>query len=415
MTEITRGFATPPEVTGFFDGKTLAPAFSWADVWAEEHAYRFTVAKAVELDVLNAFRSTMSQALAEGKGFESWKPLIEKELARQGWWGPRMVSDPTGRQPDRMVNFSSDRRLKTIFWSNMNSARAAGQWERAQRSKKALPYVLYVRTTSADPRPEHLQWVGLILPIDDPFWTTHWPPNGWLCKCQVRMISAREAGHLLGTERVIGKDAEGNEVKIRYTDQAPDLGPDIRYRNRRTGESSMVPPGIDPGWQTNPGLARASTLIQNLEAKLAVAAPEDATRVLTELWADPYLRIAPRLGDKVWLPSGHSPAIATEMGAASPVISITSEVIAERLVKHKLDVEDFAKLPQILSEGIVLPDIAGQPNVRTILLKLGRTFWRSFVSRSANGYLRVNSLHIKTGSELRRQLQRSGIDWPFED
>ena len=415
MAKIDRGFATPPEVTGFFDGKTNAPAFSWADVWAEEHAYKFTVAKAVELDVLNAFRSTMSQAIAEGKGYDSWKPLIEKELVKQGWWGPRMVKDPSGQQPDRMVNFSSDRRLKTTFWSNMNSARAAGQWERAQRSKQALPYVLYVRTTSADPRPEHLQWVGLILPIDDPFWTTHWPPNGWLCKCQVRMISAREAGQLLGTERVIGKDPEGNEVKIRYTDQVPDLGPDIQFRNRRTGEISMVPPGIDPGWQTNPGLARASTLIQNLETKLAVAAPEDATRVLTELWADPYLKIAPRLADKVWLPAGHSTAIATEMGAASPVISITSEAIAVRLVKHKLDVEDFAKLPLILSEGIVLPDIAGKANVRTILHKIGRTFWRSFVSLSANGYLRVNSLHIKTGDELRRQLQRSKIDWPFGD
>jgi len=414
MAKIAKGFQVPAEVTSYFDGKTSVPAFSWLDVWAEEHAYKFTVAKAVELDVLNAFRSTMSQAAAEGKGYDSWKPLIEKELTKQGWWGPRMVSDPSGEQPDRMVNFVSDRRLKTIFWSNMNSARSAGQWERAQRSKKALPYVLYVRTTSADPRPEHLAWVGLILPIDDPFWQTHWPPNGWLCKCQVRMISAREAKTLIGTKRVVGKNPDGTDIEIWYTDQAPDLGPDIEFRNRRSGELTLVPPGIDPGWQTNPGLARASTLIRNLETKLAVADPQDATRVLTELWADPYLQLAPRLAEKVWLPAGHSTAITAQLGAVSPVISITSETIADRLVKHKLSVEDFALLPQILSEGMILPDIAGKANVRTILMKIGKAWWRAFVSRSGNGYLRVNSLHQKTEKELRRQVEKTGIVWPWE-
>ncbi|WP_137136625.1 phage minor head protein [Rhizobium sp. FKY42] len=393
MAEIRKGFAPPVEVTGFFDRKTATPAFSWADVWAEEHAYRFTVAKAVELDVLNAFRGTIAQAIAEGKGFDNWKPLIEKELTKLGWWQPRMVADPSGIQPERMVNFSSDRRLKTIFWSNMNSARAAGQWERAQRSKKTLPYVLYLRTTSGDPRPEHLLWVGTILPIDHPFWNTHWPPNGWLCKCQVRMISAREAERLLGTERVYGKDADGNEIRVRYTDQVPDLGPDLEYRNRRTGEVSMVPPGIDPGWQTNPGLARASTLIQNLETKLAVADPGDAVRVLKDLWADPYLKIAPKLPEKVWLPAAHSAPLAAELGAVSPVVSITSETIKERMEKHKMPIDDFALLPEILTEGQIYSDPRGDSSVRAVLMQIGKTWWRSFVTKSINGYLRATSLH----------------------
>ncbi len=85
--------AVPHEVTSYFDGKTNAPAFSWLDVWAEEHAYKFTVAKAVELDVLNAFRSTVSAANTGGQGYDSWKPMIAKELSKLGWWQPRMVSD----------------------------------------------------------------------------------------------------------------------------------------------------------------------------------------------------------------------------------------------------------------------------------------------------------------------------------
>lgn len=384
-------FAVPAEVTSYFDGKTSTPAFSWADVWAEEHAYKFTVAKAVELDVLNAFRSTISTAISEGQGVESWKPQIEKELTKLGWWGPRMVSDPTGAQPDRMVNFASDRRLKTTFWANMNSARAAGQWERAQRSKRVLPYVLYVRTTSSDPRVEHLQWVGLILPIDDPFWRTHWPPNGWQCKCQVRMISARERDRLLGTERVIGQDLDGNDIKIRYTDQAPDLGPDLQYRNRRTGKISIVPPGIDPGWQTNPGLARASTLVQNLDTKLAAAAPEDANRVLRELWSDPYLRIAPRLPQAFALPAGHNAGIAAELGAASPVISITGEAIGT-LLGAGLDIDDLSVLPDVLSSTAVKNYPTDDRPEIEIIARLGSVIWRSILRLVQGGLMRIERL-----------------------
>ncbi|MDG3580406.1 phage minor head protein [Rhizobium sp. YJ-22] len=414
MAQLTERFATPPEVTGYFDRKTLKPAFSWLDVFADEHAYAFTVAKATEVELLTSFRNTISSAIANGQGFDNWKKDISAELQRLGWYGPRMVKDPTGVDPDRMVNFASDRRLKTIFWSNANSARAAGQWERAQRSKRGLPYFLYIRTTSADPRPEHLAWVGIILPVDHLFWKTHFPPNGWLCKCQVRQISAREAARLLGTSRVIGKDDDGNDITIRYSDQVPDLGPDLDFKNRRTGEIIKVPPGIDPGWHTNPGLARASTLIQNFEEKLAVAHQDDATKVLKDLWDDPYLRIAPRLPEKVWLPAGHSPALAEELGAVSPVISITSEAIAERLGKHKMAVEDFSLLPDILSSAESMPDLKGKANTRSLLWRAGRVIWRTFVSVSQNGYMRANSLHQKDEKEARKQVERAGFKWPWD-
>ncbi|MDM9647740.1 phage minor head protein [Rhizobium sp. S163] len=407
MARIQKTFAAPLEVTSYFEGKTLRPAFSWQDVWGEEHAYAFTVAKATEAELLTGFRDSIAEAIRSGKGFDTWKLDIEAELTRQGWWGPRMVADPAGDQPDRMVDFSSTRRLKTIFWSNMNSARAAGQWERAQRSKRALPYILYVRTSSADPRAEHLGWVGIILPVDHPFWRTHWPPNGWGCKCQVRQISAREAAALLGRE-----PTEGGIV---YRDSLPDFGPDIEHRNRRTGEVTMVPPGIDPGWQTNPGLARASTLIQNLEAKLAAAPAADATAMLTGLWSDPYLQLAPRLEPKVWLPAGVSRELAEQLGAKSPVVSITGEAIADRIERHKMSIDDFTALPKIIAGSEIAADRKGNEHGRTLYRKIGKIFWRAFVSVSSNGYLRLNSLHQKNAKEVKAEFKRIGRDWPFHD
>lgn len=170
MAKVSRGFGPTPEVSGYFERKGVVPAFKWLDVWGEEHSYNFMVSGAVELELATSFRDSIAEALRTGQGFDNWKKDMREELARLGWLGPRRIADPTGQEPDRIVDFSSGRRLKTIFWSNMNSARAAGQWERAQRTKKALPYFLYIRTTSRDPREEHLGWVGIILPVDDPFW-----------------------------------------------------------------------------------------------------------------------------------------------------------------------------------------------------------------------------------------------------
>lgn len=389
---IRQQFPQVPEVSEYFDRKTLRPGFSWLDVWLEEHAYSFTVAKATEVELLTAFRNSISDAIKSGQGFENWKKEIAKDLVRLGWNKPRMVKDPTGEQPDRMVNFASDRRLKLIFWSNLNSARSAGQWERAQRTKKALPYILYVRTTSGDPRPEHLAWVGVILPVDHPFWRSHWPPNGWQCKCQIRQISAREAERLLGTERVIGKTQDGKNITIRYSDQVPDLGPDIQHRNRRTGEVTMVPPGLDPGWHTNPGLARASTLVQNLEARLADATPADATAAVKSLWKDPYAKLAPRLVDDVQLPAGVNAQLAAETGARSSVVSVSSKLIAEQLASGAMSTDDIATLPDLVADGNV-----GKPQksgARAIVRKIGRAVMRSLLNL-VDGKLRITSIGKK--------------------
>lgn len=400
-------FGPPPEVVAYFGDKGLKPAFSWLDVWGTEHAHAFTVAKATELELLAVFQDSIATAIDKGQGFETWQSGIRGELARIGWLGPRMVADPDGLDDARLVDFSSSRRLKTIFWGNVSSARAAGQWQRAQRSKKVLPYLLYVRTAATDPRPEHLAFVGVILPVDHPWWDAHFPPNGWLCKCRVRQISAREA------ERLLGRAPEGGGLI--YRAEPPDLGPPVPHRNRRTGEVTEIPVGIDPGWHTNPGKARATTLIDHLESRLAVAPEKAATEALEKLWEDPFVRVLPRLPDQHWLPAGVSPALQAELGAKSPVISVPKSVIAERLGKHRMSVQDFAVLPSLIAEATALPDPRGAARTRALHGKRGKAFWRAFVTVSETGYMRVSSLHQRARAMVAAAFEAAGLTMPDDD
>lgn len=76
--------------------------------------------------------------------------------------------------------------LKVEYDTAVRQARMAAQWERIQRTKHLYPNLEYIHTKAAHPRNDHLAYVGIIRPVDDPFWFTHYPSNGYGCECSVR-------------------------------------------------------------------------------------------------------------------------------------------------------------------------------------------------------------------------------------
>lgn len=268
----------PKEAIEYFRAKALKPAFDYRDTWREEHATAFSVAKATSLDILGDIRAGLDAALAEGKPFAQFKKELTPLLQAKGWWGRKDVVDPkTGETVSAQLG--SPRRLRTIYESNIRTALAAGHWEKAQRTKRALPYFIYQLGPSERHRPEHVALEGTMLPVDDPFWNTHYPPNGWGCKCWLRQITKYEYDKLSSE----GVPAQGDPVldpqgrptgRIRSrTIPAKTTAPQITlrpWRNTRTGQIEQVPQGIDPGWDTNPGKSRHSKANQLLSTKQEV-------------------------------------------------------------------------------------------------------------------------------------------------
>ena len=250
----------PKDALDYLRAKGYRIGFDHRDVWQEEHATAWTVAKAMRLDILETIRAAVDQMIEDGQSFAQFQRELQPMLEKLGWWGLGTLADPlTGEQ--REVQLGSPRRLRTIFDVNLRTAHAAGQWQRIERTSKTHPYLLYQLGPSREHRPEHLRWAGIILRADDPWWQTHFPPNGWGCKCWVRQVSRREAERLLSSGR--------------YLNAAPDLG-EQEYVNQRTGQIVKVPRGIEPGWAYNPGQvsrqARAQEILDEKEgAKTAPA------------------------------------------------------------------------------------------------------------------------------------------------
>lgn len=211
---------SPEEAIAFFTAKGYKIGWSWLETQKEEHSKAFTVAKAMQLDLLEDIRRAVGDAVKDGQTVRTFAKGLTPLLVARGWWGEKEQLNPhTGKL--ETVQLGSPRRLRTIFETNLRTSRSAGQWDRIQRTKAARPYLRYV--AHPDARPEHRAWNNTVLPVDDPWWGTHMPPNGWGCRCKVQQLN----------------DSDVRRYGFHVASQAP----------TRPGDET----GIGAGWAYNPG------------------------------------------------------------------------------------------------------------------------------------------------------------------
>lgn len=266
----------------YIKNKTLKPAFSYKDVWNEEHATAFTVAKAMQIDILSDIKSAVEKAIGEGQSFERFKKELKPALIKKGWWGRREMNDPlTGKTVN--ARLGSDSRLRTIYRTNLRSAYQKGQYERTMESD-AHPYMMYCVGASVRHREQHLAWNGLILPKDDPWWNTHLPPNGWGCKCHTRAVSQsrKERYERDGIPTAPRLDGTGGGRIPAKTKR-----PKTTYRtfcNERKGAFERIPEGVTPGFNWNQGqVGREIPAFQECLKKTQSEMPEAVRGVMDAL------------------------------------------------------------------------------------------------------------------------------------
>ncbi|MEQ1695993.1 MAG: phage minor head protein [Hyphomicrobiaceae bacterium] len=339
--------APSPEVLAYFRNKGQTLSFDWRDVWPQEHAHAFTVAKATQIEVLNTIREAVDDALARGVPFEQFRAGLEPRLKALGWWGKQLMGDPATGQVE-LVQLGSPHRLRIIYDANIRTANAAGLWERIWRTREMLPFLIYMETTSVEPRDEHLIWARtpIVLRVDDPWWETHFPPNGWQCKCWVLQVDEEDA-------RAAGWTPDT---------QAPELDAQD-WTNKRTGDVMSVPAGIDPGWQTNPGLTRQMLLEEYLAGRLngldgdlkAVVQNDMTSNWLFKKMADgEFYKFGEGLGTQFAAPVGvASSQVAAAAGLKNGVVWLTPDM-AFALGQNQHTAADWLKATKAIDEGAVI-------------------------------------------------------------
>jgi SPP1 gp7 family putative phage head morphogenesis protein len=75
--------------------------------------------------------------------------------------------------------------LRAEYNTAKASARMAKKWNDAQKNRDLYPYLRYKTVGDGVTRDEHAALNGIVRHIDDPFWNTYLPPNGWNCRCTI--------------------------------------------------------------------------------------------------------------------------------------------------------------------------------------------------------------------------------------
>lgn len=372
-------FATPPqEVLRYLREKGLKPSFSWRDVWLDEHAFSFTVAKSAGYDILADVKGALQKAIEERQDFDEFRAGLEPMLKSKGWWGRARATDPaTGEE--KIVTLGSPGRLRVIYWANVQSAYAAGEWERIWRTRRVLPYLEYLISTAREKRPEHLAQVGVVLPVEHEFWNKWYPPSDWGCLCRVRQLSEWAAKARPGWGR------------------APaDFG--MRdFVNQRTGEVKRVPVGVSPDWANNPGKARGRNLADFIAGKLD-AMDDDARRIASaDLVGSHLFRLIAERGFSFDAASTE-PAMIARGDIALPAASLPADKAAQlgaRPTTVRLSVRDAAKIEGfdytlaqrildqgVLRDGAVTATIDGVTWTLALRVEEGRAVYIDRVSKA---------------------------------
>lgn len=183
----------------------------WRAIWQEAGGISAEAASRQVTQMHRDLLAAVLEAVEQGTTLEAFREDYARIVEAAGW------------SHDGQPGWHS----QLVFRLHTMQAYAAGRWEQSERIAELNPqtqyFWRYVTIGDHRVRPQHREWHGIILPREHPFWATHFPPNGFNCRCHAQLVTERD-------------------MRRRGWTVTPETDPRL-----------SVPP--DDGWAFNPGAA----------------------------------------------------------------------------------------------------------------------------------------------------------------
>lgn len=365
------------EAIAFFRGKVNMPTERWNDLWKQMHARGFMVAGAMKAELLSDLRGAVDKAVGSGITLAQFQKDFDHIVAKHGW------SYKGGR----------NWRTRVIFETNIRSAYNAGRWQQMTDPEVLAlrPYLIYRHGDSIHPRLHHLAWDGLVLEATDPWWKTHYPQNGWGCKCKVFSVSKRELSEM-------GKDGPDKAPRVKNRD----------WTDKKTGKTYKVPEGIDPGWDYNVGMAAGNSF--KVLSKKFDGLPYD----VASAWMASYVKepvFESFVSGKI---QGEFPVavlnqqLKEQIGALNQTVWLSSDTLNKNLARHKdLSLGEYQKLPEVIDHAQVV--VKDGDRTEVFIKRDGRLYHGSVKATKTGDALFLTSFRLTDMADVARVKKKGKV------
>ncbi len=202
-------FDVPPsEAIDYFKRKEVVTKKEFKDLRDEAKGTSFYISGVYQKDILEAFKMEITDALETGK--------TQRETIKN------FKNILSGAGHRELGNYH----LESIFRTNMQMAYGIGRRRALESVAEDLPFWTYNAVNDDRTRPTHRVLDGITLPYDHPFWDTHYPPWGFLCRCNVTASYALPENYNPNNPSGLGEIAYDDKempVKAEYDTQVLDL------------------------------------------------------------------------------------------------------------------------------------------------------------------------------------------------
>jgi len=236
----------PREAIQFFERKKVVTAEEFA---AEQDHYKsqvFTLGRVADRYVADHVHAQIVQTLKDGSTLKDFLEHMDDHLAELG------------------VKSPGDYYWELVFRNGIQNAYMAGRHRQQMRVTATRPFWRYVAIMDKRTRPAHRAFHGTLLRFDDPFWATHYPPNGHKCRCRVVSVSQKELTR--------------DKLQVTPTDEVPELWPDPGFKSNpgaRTQAEKQAREMVRKVRQV-PGLKQAGADLSRMETPARVEALDEA-------------------------------------------------------------------------------------------------------------------------------------------
>jgi SPP1 gp7 family putative phage head morphogenesis protein len=240
---VERRFDQPPKrAIEYFKAKNTVRKREFEKLTTEARAAAFTVGGVYQNDVLEGFKDELRRSLEQGRTQAATVKRFREILSGAGH-----------RQLGEF-------HLETVFRTNMQTAYGVGRRNHLEQVKDVLPWWTYHAVGDDRTRPTHEALTGITLPADNEFWSTHFPPWGFNCRCSV--TAAAELPDSYDPRNPSGRRDDYGEPLVQVSYDANGVPAKAEYGTTlydlQVGNFSGIPPFATLKTAIEAGAARAA-------------------------------------------------------------------------------------------------------------------------------------------------------------